>query len=108
MYVRMYLQKDKDIFFKDQELSQKDHSLCKKLQDFFEKVGRVFRKLQSLFERYTTAFYNSTQFPYIFHQPWIGFILDFNLSLNRKNTCKTGESVCGYKKEGGCYECFDR
>ena len=58
----------------------------KKLQDFFEKVGRVFRKLQSLFERYTTAFYNSTQFPYIFHQPWIGFILDFNLSLNRKNT----------------------
>ena len=86
MYVRMYLQKDKDIFFKDQELSQKDHSLCKKLQDFFEKVGRVFRKLQSLFERYTTAFYNGTQFPYIFHQPWIGFILDFNLSLNRKNT----------------------
>ena len=43
MYVRMYLQKDKDIFFKDQELSQKDHSLCKKLQDLFEKVGRVFR-----------------------------------------------------------------
>ena len=86
MYVRMYLQKDKDIFLKDQELSQKDHSLCKKLQDLFEKVGRVFRKLQSLFERYTTAFYNSTQFPYIFHQPWIGFILDFNLSLNRKNT----------------------
>ena len=75
MYVRMYLQKDKDIFLKDQELSQKDHSLCKKLQDLFEKVGRVFRKLQSLFERYTTAFYNSTQFPYIFHQPWIGFIL---------------------------------
>lgn len=56
MYVRMYLQKDKDIFFKDQELSQKDHSLCKKLQDLFEKVGRAFRKLQSLFERYTTAF----------------------------------------------------
>ena len=44
------------------------------------------RKLQRLFERDTTAFYNSTQFPYIFHQPWIGFILDFNLSLNRKNT----------------------
>ena len=50
MYVRMYLQKDKDIFFKDQELSQKDHSLCKKLQDFFEKVGRVLAQFENLGE----------------------------------------------------------
>lgn len=38
MYVRMYLQKDKDIFFKDQELSQKDHSLCKNFKTFLKKL----------------------------------------------------------------------
>ena len=49
------------------------------LSQSFQKTSKSFRKVHY-------SFYNSTQFPYIFHQPWIGFILDFNLSLNRKNT----------------------
>lgn len=83
LHVRLHVPKKTRTFFKDQELSKKTIVFVKtsrpeKLEELSENF-KVFRKVHY-------SFYNSTQFPYIFHQPWIGFILDFNLSLNRKNT----------------------
>lgn len=38
MYVRMYLQKDKDIFLKTKSFPKKTIVICKKLQDFLKKL----------------------------------------------------------------------
>ena len=82
MYVRMYLQKDKDIFLKTKSFPKKTIVFVKNFKTFL-------KKLEEFSENFK-VFSKGTLQPFIialnFHIPWIGFILDFNLSLNRKNT----------------------